>query len=66
MDGIYANEWYNGEKAKAQEYIYNKKSILLGMPRLRQLRVKKGKTLLNFIEVVEEFYFIKHLMTELN
>ena len=42
MGGIYANEWYNGEKAKKQEYINNKKSILLGMPRLRQLRIQKG------------------------
>lgn len=41
LDGIYANEWYNGKKATKQEYINNKNSILLGMPRLRQLRVKK-------------------------
>ncbi|XP_068717189.1 polycystin-1-like protein 2 [Montipora capricornis] len=41
VDGIYANEWYNGKKATKQEYINNKNSILLGMPRLRQLRVKK-------------------------
>ena len=42
MGGIYPNEWYNGEEAKKQEYINNKKSILLGMPRLRQLRIQKG------------------------
>ena len=42
MDGIYANEWYNGKIATKQEYINNKKSILLGMPRLRQMRIKKG------------------------
>ncbi|XP_068717180.1 polycystin-1-like protein 2 [Montipora capricornis] len=41
VDGIYANEWYNGKNATKQEYINNKNSILLGMPRLRQLRVKK-------------------------
>ena len=42
MNGIYANEWYNGKKATTQEYINNKKSILLGMPRLRQMRTKRG------------------------
>ena len=42
MNGVYANEWYNGKKATTQEYINNKKSILLGMPRLRQMRIKKG------------------------
>ena len=42
MHGIYANEWYNGKTATKQEYINNKKSILLGMPRLRQIRIKKG------------------------
>ena len=42
MNGIYANEWYNGKIATKQEYINNKKSILLGMPRLRQMRIKKG------------------------
>ncbi|XP_068672930.1 polycystin-1-like protein 2 [Montipora foliosa] len=41
VDGIYANEWYNGKKVTKQEYINDKNSILLGMPRLRQLRVKK-------------------------
>ena len=42
VDGIYANEWYNGKKATKQEYVNNKKSILLGMPLLRQMRIKKG------------------------
>jgi len=41
VNGIYANEWYNGNIATKQEYINNKKSILLGMPRLRQMRIKK-------------------------
>ena len=40
--GIYANEWYNKQKVKRQEFIGNKMSILLGMPRLRQLRIQKG------------------------
>ncbi|XP_044184688.1 polycystic kidney disease protein 1-like 2 [Acropora millepora] len=41
VHGIYAKEWYNGKTATKQEYINNKKSILLGMPRLRQIRIKK-------------------------
>ena len=43
MGGIYASEWYNKDKVKEQEYVGNKMSILLGMPRLRQLRIQKGK-----------------------
>ena len=43
MNGIYATEWYNKEIVKEQEYIDNKMSILLGMPRLRQLRIQKSK-----------------------
>ena len=39
---IYAGDWYNGEKEKEEVYIENKKSILLGMPRMRQIRVKKS------------------------
>ena len=42
MNGIYTNEWYNRKIATKQEYINNKKSILLGTPRLRQMRIKKG------------------------
>lgn len=43
---IYAGEWYNGKKEKEEVYIENKKSILLGMPRMRQLRVKKSRCIL--------------------
>ena len=42
MNGIYAGKWYNDERVKEQEYIGDKMSILLGVPRLRQLRVQKG------------------------
>ncbi|RMX53212.1 hypothetical protein pdam_00016532, partial [Pocillopora damicornis] len=40
VDGVYGSNWYNNQKIKKQEYIGNKISILLGMPRLRQLRIK--------------------------
>lgn len=39
---VYAGEWYNGQKEPMTVYTGNKLSILLGMPRLRQLRIKKG------------------------
>lgn len=46
LPNIYAGVWYNGEKEEEEVYIENKKSILLGMPRMRQVRVKKSKYVL--------------------
>lgn len=43
LPNIYAGVWYNGQKEEEEVYIENKKSILLGMPRMRQVRVKKSK-----------------------
>ena len=42
VPSMYAGYWYNGLKETTEVYIGNKKSILVGMPRMRQLRVKKG------------------------
>ncbi|XP_078352373.1 polycystin family receptor for egg jelly-like [Oculina patagonica] len=39
---IFPDGWYNSQEEKISEYIGNKRSILVGMPRLRQLRVKKN------------------------
>ena len=39
----YAGEWYNGQWEQTPEYIGNKASMLIGMPRLRQLRIQEGK-----------------------
>lgn len=41
----YAGEWYNGQLEQTPEYIGNKVSMLIGMPRLRQLRIQEGKSL---------------------
>jgi len=42
LDGLYWDEWYNGEKTdKGGSYIYYENK-LLGVPRLRQLRVEKN------------------------
>ena len=42
VDGVYGSNWYSNHKIKKQEHIGNKMSIHLGMPRLRQLRIKIG------------------------
>ena len=52
LNGLYDQKWYNGEPLASDQYGYvlfeNK---ILGLPRLRQLRVKeiKKKFFLNFI-----------------
>ena len=43
MSAIFAGDWYNGQEEEVTEYIGNKRSILVGMPRLRQLRIMKGR-----------------------
>ena len=43
LPGVYAGVWYNGQVEKQSIYIGNKRSLLVGMPRLRQLRVKPSK-----------------------
>ena len=43
MPAIFTAESYEHQKDKESEYIGNKRSILIGMPRLRQLRVMKSK-----------------------
>ena len=43
IPATFASEWYNGQKETITEYTGNKRTILIGMPRLRQLRVLKGR-----------------------
>ena len=38
-----ASRWYNGDEETNKVYISDKSSILLGMPRIRQLRIRKGE-----------------------
>ena len=49
----YAGEWYNGQWEKTPEYIGNKFSMLIGMPRLRQLRIQEGNSYILYL------YFFK-------
>ena len=39
----YVGDWYNGKREQTPEYMGNKVSMLIGMPRLRQLRIKEGE-----------------------
>ena len=39
---VFGSRWYNGKEETNGIYISDKSSILLGMPRIRQLRIKKG------------------------
>jgi hypothetical protein len=41
MNSIYWESWYNGENSTGSGYIFYENK-LLGVPRLRQLRVKNG------------------------
>lgn len=41
--GVYSRNWYNGDEDANKVYISDKSSILVGIPRIRQLRILKGK-----------------------
>ena len=56
----YAGEWYNGQWEQTPEYIGNKFSMLIGMPRLRQLRIQEGKfpmSVITIFIIIIEFKF---------
>ena len=41
---IYKTNWYNGDEETNKLYISDKNSVLIGMPRIRQLRIEKGES----------------------
>ena len=44
VPGLYDVTWYNGQPFEYKEgFISNKKNFLMGMPRLRQIRLKTSK-----------------------
>ena len=66
LPAAFVDDWYNGHEERVSEYIGNKRSILVGMPRLRQLRVKESKyiiykkefILLEFVaDILQSTYF---------
>ena len=42
VPGLYAREWYNGKKIE-KGWLANMEDYLVGVPRIRLLRVEKGK-----------------------
>ena len=44
MPGLYHTTWYNGEKFEYTEgFISNRENFMVGMPRMRQARIRPGK-----------------------
>ena len=43
LPGVFAGGWYNGRPENQTMYIGNKRSVLVGMARGRQLRVQPGE-----------------------
>lgn len=41
IPGLYSTEWYNGQKIE-EGWIANNQNYLVGVPRIRLLRVEKG------------------------
>ena len=53
ITGLYDATWYNGRQFEYKEgYISNHEEFMIGMPRLRQLRLKLSKNYKNFIAAV--------------
>lgn len=46
VPAIFTADTYNDQDQEASDYIGNNRSILVGMPRLRQLRVMKGEIII--------------------
>ena len=43
MPGLYEVTWYNGQKFEYEEgFVSSREAFMVGMPRLRQLRIKPG------------------------
>lgn len=43
ISGVFVGKWYNGQEENQTMYIGDKHSLLVGMARVRQLRVKSSK-----------------------
>ena len=45
VPGLYNSTWYNGNRHGATGFCSDRTSVIIGVARLRQLRVKSGKPL---------------------
>lgn len=56
VPGLYQTVWYNGHQFEYKEgFVSNRKVYIVGMPRLRQLRVKEGNVSRNVQEYTSIF-----------
>ena len=60
IPGVFSSRWYNGQRDEQTIYIGNKHSLLVGMARVRQLRVKASKFFFHFYS---SLLFIERLFT---
>ena len=58
LPNIYNQPWYNGNSDAKDMYIANKKSILIGMPWMRQLRIRNSKRCFKFSNNPEFSFFL--------
>lgn len=65
LDGLYWETWYNGQNASQQGYVYFE-SKLLGVPRLRQMRVRNGSCTVHpmFQKTISDCYASYSYFTE--
>ena len=59
LPNIYSQAWYNGLEEKTDGYTANKMSIIIGMPWMRQLRIKKSKPLENYFSRCNPKFFFE-------
>ena len=62
LPNIYNQPWYNGDSNTEDMYIANKNSILIGMPWMRQLRIRNSKRCVKFSTNPEFSFFLSSLI----
>lgn len=52
---MYNSTWYNGKSFEYKEgFISNRESYLVGMPRIRQIRVKSGIVFSEVVFIIDQ------------
>jgi hypothetical protein len=57
IPGLYHEKWYNNMTDKHDSFISDGVGYLIGSPRLRLLRTKKGEHIILFIQYNAEYSF---------
>ena len=55
---MYPSHWYNGDKGNNEMYISDMSSVLIGMPRIRQLRIERSKRGVKYYIFVFHYLFV--------